>query len=139
MEQPGFFANNSPRRPFNHPRVPADRRWLLDENMELTVWFNEDESPSGFQLVYDRTHDARLFSWSQAFGINHCRIETGPKAKDIGTPLECSRLLHDFTNRADMIDSVIKLFVDERIRAYTREKRWLPGDSVPEISDGAAA
>jgi len=133
MEQHAFFNNRSPRRAFKHPPVPADRRWILDDDMELTVWFNDDGSPSGFQIVYDRMHDPRLFSWSHSFGTAHCRIETGPTNEELGTPLECARLQHDFFTRSRIVDADIALFVDGRIREYSRSKRWLPGDPLPEI------
>ena len=120
MEQSPLPFNSPLRRVAAHPPVPADRRWILEEDMELTVWFAEDGEPSGFQIVYDRAHDARLFSWSCRFGYAHCRLETGPKAADLGTPLECARLQHDFFTRSRIIDADIALFIDERIREYSR-------------------
>ncbi len=133
MNQPSYFNNSSPRRSFKHPPVPADRRWVLDEEMELTVWFDDLGEPCGFQIVYDRLDDPRLFSWSRSFGVSHCRVETGPTERDLGTPLECARLQHDFFTRSRIIDAGIALFVDECIREYSRSKRWLPGNPLPEI------
>lgn len=102
--------------------------------MELTVWFAEDGEASGFQIVYDMAHDARLFTWARGFGFAHCRLETGPKGDDLGTPLECARLQHDFFTRSRAIDADIALLIDERIREYSREKRWAPGNPLPEIN-----
>jgi hypothetical protein len=133
MEQPNLPHFSPMRRSFKHPPVPADRRWILDDDMELTVWFSESGEPSGFQIVYDRPHDARLFAWSRGFGFAHCSVETGPTEQDLGTPLECARLQHDFFTRSRVIDSGIAIFIDERIREYARGKRWHPGGPSEEI------
>ena len=46
-------------------QVPGERRrrWFFDKEMDLTVWFSDDASIVGFQLVYGRPMDPHALTW----------------------------------------------------------------------------
>jgi hypothetical protein len=60
-------------------QVPGEprRRWFSDEQFDLIVWYDEEESVLGFQLCYDKAKDERALTWMAATGYNHRRVDTG--------------------------------------------------------------
>jgi len=52
-------------------QVPDEgpRRWFVDENMDLIVWYDEKkELIEGFQLCYDKTTVQRCLTWQKGEG-----------------------------------------------------------------------
>ncbi|MDC7233679.1 MAG: hypothetical protein PQJ58_10640 [Spirochaetales bacterium] len=55
----------------NVRQIPGDdkRRWFVDENTDLIVWFDQTESEiTGFQLCYDKKSVQRCLTWQQRDG-----------------------------------------------------------------------
>ena len=49
-------------------QIPEDgpRRWFVDENMDLIIWYTEDlSSITGFQLCYDKKSVQRCLTWQR--------------------------------------------------------------------------
>jgi hypothetical protein len=46
-------------------QVPGEdtRKWFVDENTDLIVWYDSGENISGFQLCYDKKSVQRCLTW----------------------------------------------------------------------------
>ncbi len=52
-------------------QIPEDgpRRWFVDENLDLIVWYTDDHSEiTGFQLCYDKKSVQRCLTWQKGEG-----------------------------------------------------------------------
>lgn len=52
-------------------QIPEDgpRRWFVDENMDLIIWYQPDLSTiTGFQLCYDKKSVQRCLTWQRGEG-----------------------------------------------------------------------
>lgn len=52
-------------------QIPDDgpRRWFVDENMDLIIWYQTDLSTiTGFQLCYDKKSVQRCLTWQKGEG-----------------------------------------------------------------------
>ena len=47
-------------------QVPGDpkRRWFTSPRIDLFVWLDEHDSPSGFQLCYDKESREHALTWT---------------------------------------------------------------------------
>lgn len=46
-------------------QVPGEdtRKWFVDENTDLIVWYDSENNVSGFQLCYDKKSVQRCLTW----------------------------------------------------------------------------
>jgi hypothetical protein len=58
-------------------RGEGTRRWFKDHHFDLIVWYDDDNSLSGFQLCYDTRGQERAFTWTREHGSQHERIDAG--------------------------------------------------------------
>ena len=64
------------------------RRWFNSETMDLYVWYDNDDSPLGFQLCYGKPDRERALTWFRPASYSHMRVDTGgPASQGRGTPL----------------------------------------------------
>ena len=50
------------------------RRWFTDNYFDLIIWYDGD-TISGFQLCYDKAHNARALTWEADEGFSHNKID----------------------------------------------------------------
>jgi hypothetical protein len=53
------------------------RRWFTDDYFDLIVWYDGAETPTGFQLCYDKKGRERALTWTRAHGFQHDRVDAG--------------------------------------------------------------
>ncbi|MCG8454256.1 MAG: hypothetical protein MI717_13865 [Spirochaetales bacterium] len=62
------------------------RRWFVDEDIELILWYGEDRKLSGFQVCYDKKAGTRSVTWkriTEENGETHSvLLSDGPFNKD---------------------------------------------------------
>ena len=96
------------------------RRWMLDDFLDLIVWYQPDGSVYGFQLCYDKLADERALTWIHTGKFTHDRIDDGEgrAARAKGTPVllgggdfDYETLRKEFLNRSTAIDSEIRELV----------------------------
>lgn len=58
------------------PGEPA-RRWYMDEEMDLIVWFSGSDELLGFQLSYRVGRDERALTWYEGRGYSYDRVDDG--------------------------------------------------------------
>jgi hypothetical protein len=53
------------------------RRWFSCSTMDLVVWFDQSDSPVGFQYCYDKGSAERALTWTLESGFSHMAIDDG--------------------------------------------------------------
>ena len=53
------------------------RRCFRDPYFKLIVWYDDEDSLTGFQLCYDRQGRERAFTWWKDYGFRHDRVDDG--------------------------------------------------------------
>ena len=56
------------------------RRWFDDKDLELIIWFDEDDRIVGFQLCYEIDNESKALTWQESKGYLHTGVDEG----DIG-------------------------------------------------------
>jgi hypothetical protein len=64
------------------------KRWFSSLNMDLFVWFNDDEEIISYHLTYNKPHDEKALTWSKEKGFLHLDVDDGRRpGKHPGSPL----------------------------------------------------
>jgi len=60
-------------------QIPGEsqRRWFLDDDFDLVVWFDDHEQMLGFQLTYDKLQQPHALTWHQERGFQHDTVDEG--------------------------------------------------------------
>jgi hypothetical protein len=53
------------------------RRWFSSTDMDLIVWYDEDDSIAGFELYYDKNIREHVFIWGAKSGFAHLAVDDG--------------------------------------------------------------
>jgi len=93
------------------------RRWFVDRDLELILWYDEDKKLSGFQICYDKLAGNRSVTWKRRIG------EDG-KAKSVlvsDGPCNKSRLYALVERSMDNLDYELRNFILERLKSHDKE------------------
>jgi hypothetical protein len=55
----------------------ARRRWFTSELLDLMVWVNAKDKPTGFQLCHRGDDSEHAFTWHTGRGWDYARVDTG--------------------------------------------------------------
>jgi len=60
-------------------QIPGDarRRVFSSEDLDLTVWIDERDGITGFELCYDKETNERAVRWSREEGFLHQKVDDG--------------------------------------------------------------
>jgi hypothetical protein len=58
-------------------RGAGRRRWFESEGLDLVVWLNAADAPTGFQLCYDVGRGERALTWRSGGGFTHSTVDEG--------------------------------------------------------------
>jgi hypothetical protein len=103
------------------------RRWFTSPNIDLFVWLNEDESPCGFQLCYDKQHREHALTWTADAGFSHMAVDSGESrpARYKGTPILVSngsvdalRILEDFRREAQSVPPEFAQMIEAKLQSF---------------------
>ena len=90
-------------------QIPGEgkRRWFMDEELDLIIWYDDDGSMQGFQLCYDKLEHERALTWRKPNSYQHHAIDSGEPA--MGGPKMSPVLVAD-----GVVDSALieKLFTE---------------------------
>jgi len=53
------------------------RRWFSSSDMDLIVWYDEDDSIARFELYYDKNIREHVFIWGADNGFAHLAVDDG--------------------------------------------------------------
>jgi len=60
-------------------RGEPKRRWFSDLNMDLFIWFNEDDEIVSYQLTYNKPLAEKALIWSEEKGFSHLGVDDGAR------------------------------------------------------------
>ena len=97
---------------------------MIDDYMDLIIWYQEDGSIYGFQLCYDKVYEERALTWIHTGKFTHNRIDDGESggACAKGSPMlrrggefDYETVKMQFLNRSSTIDPHIRELVLAKI------------------------
>lgn len=108
--------------------VKGKRRWFSDNEMDLIVWYTEDDKVTGFQLCYDRGGHERAFTWKADGTMTHDAVDGGessPIRNDSpvlvhGKEPPSANVLVDFRERAQELPHGVAELVERALTAYVK-------------------
>ncbi|MBI3231174.1 MAG: hypothetical protein HYZ45_13710 [Burkholderiales bacterium] len=84
------------------------KRWFTSPDLDLTLWYDKQDSLLGWQFCYDKMHDEHALSWYAQAGYSHTSVDDGEShgaLKFKSTPVIAK-------NKAMDKERVLALFVD---------------------------
>ena len=100
------------------------RRWFTSPNIDLFIWVNDEGSPTGFQLCYDKQHREHALTWTMESGFSHMAVDGGESrpARHKGAPIlvangafDARQILEDFRREAKSLPAEFMQMVESRI------------------------
>jgi len=86
-------------------RGEPKKRWFSNSNMDLFVWFNDDDEIISYQLTYNKPNDEKALTWSEEHGFSHLGVDDGARpGKHPASPL----LVEDGVFKPSEIISMLK-------------------------------
>jgi hypothetical protein len=112
-------------------QVPGEprRRWFNSPELDLIVWLDDDDRPSGFQLCYAKRRGERALTWRAGRGYDHAAVDDGESmpTKYKGTPIlvadglfQSDKVKADFLEASGAIPESIRRFVADVLERYPR-------------------
>ena len=114
----------------NEVPIPGEpkRRWFTDDDFDLFVWYNPDDTYFGFQLCYDKNGDQHAFTWRQDSGFSHKRVDDGDRCQRSSTEFlvpdgvfNWNTILARFQKESRQIEAAIVELVTSKIQSYGKE------------------
>jgi len=93
------------------------RRWFVDKDLELILWYDETKTLLGFQICYDKLAGNRSVTWKK-------RVGRDGKAKSVlvsDGPFNKSRLCALMERNMGNLDDELRTFILERLKSHSRD------------------
>lgn len=102
------------------------RRWYFCHELDLVVWFDDVENPTGFQLAYNKYRNEHSISWQINEGFRHYVVDEGNLLPgESETPLlyvsgefSASPVIDQFRSLSIEMPKHIVSFVIEKLLSY---------------------
>ena len=115
-------------------QIPGEprRRWFNSLELDLIVWLDDKDRPSGFQLCYDKSRGERALTWHEGRGYDHAAVDSGEDmpTKYKGTPIlvadglfESDRVRENFLEASAEVPEHIRRFVSDVLERYPQQER----------------
>jgi hypothetical protein len=97
--------------------------------MDLTVWLDDRDEITGFELCYDKGKNERAVRWARDAGFIHERVDDGEgrpgryKATPVLLPdglFEAKKISRSFHGNSRDIDQRIAEFVERKLHTFHR-------------------
>ncbi|CAD7845434.1 hypothetical protein S1OALGB6SA_2302 [Olavius algarvensis spirochete endosymbiont] len=93
------------------------RRWFVDKNLELILWYNDAKELTGFQICYDKLAGNRSVTWKKRIGG-----DGKPKSVLVSDgPYNKSRLCALVENSMSNLDDGLRAFILGRLKSHGKE------------------
>ena len=105
------------------------RRWFSSLDLDLIVWLDDSDAPTGFQLCYDKSHGERALTWHAGRGFDHMAVDDGEQnpAQHKSTPilvadgeLDCTRVKRMFVDASREVPADLRALVTAALDRYPR-------------------
>ncbi len=90
------------------------RRWFIDDDLELILWYDFDRKLEGFQICYDKMAGTRTITWKK---VTQAEGET----KSIlvsDSPYNKSRLLALVERSSESLEKDLRSFIMKRLESH---------------------
>src|SRR5215212_6021822 len=115
-------------------QIPGEprRRWFNSLELDLIVWVDNNDAPSGFQLCYDKSRGERALTWHRGRGYDHAAVDAGEDmpTKYKGTPVlvadgvfRADRVKDEFLKASEHVPENIRRFVADVLDRYPQRER----------------
>lgn len=103
----------------------ARRRWFVDDELDLVVWYHVNGALSGFQLCYPGPEESELsLTWGEASGFVHAKVDVGADRPDknlapvlvLPSPVPWAELLAAFERCSGELEQPVREFVIQRLQ-----------------------
>jgi hypothetical protein len=110
-----------------HYKDEPFRRWFYSRNLDLTVWYNDDDEIIIFQLSYKIDGEEKALTWRGGRSYRHNKVDTGEDspARPKKTPLlvadgvfDKSMVIDQFLAESSKLDEYEAKFIVEKLKAY---------------------
>jgi len=111
--------------------IPGDlpRKWLVDDCVELIVWFAEDGGTFGFQFHYDLKNAPKAFTFTKTAGFSHNLIDTGEDLPEENStpilaesvPVNISEVERLFREHSENLPESLRAFVLDQMREFKQD------------------
>jgi hypothetical protein len=118
------------------------RRWFTSEFLDLMVWANGENKPTGFQICHRSDDSEHAFTWHTGRGWDYARVDTGEtgglgiKASPILRPTGRPNLVllrKVFEAAASEVPPDIRRFIQRRF-ALKKPKRGISKNRKPRLA-----
>lgn len=99
------------------------RRWFQDAQMDLCVWFEDDDNFFGFQLCYNVPFDTHALTWSKDKGYRHHGVDDDKKMTPVlllDGEFNYKKIAEVFLEKSQKIPEDIAAFVHGKLLEYPR-------------------
>jgi hypothetical protein len=122
--------------------IPGDRPrlWMLDDCLDVIVWFEPDGSIYGFQLCYDKTENEKSITWNHNGHFSYHHIDSGESDPGdykktpvllVGADFDHRYARDQFLIRSFHIHSRLVDFICEKLNQAYALATKLPFDDIP--------
>ncbi len=102
------------------------RRWFQDVEMDLLVWFEDNDEIYGFQLCYNVPKNPHALTWDKDLGYHHNRIDGGSHGSTnllvVDGVFKHKKISKIFHEKSREIPDEISSFVYKRLLKYRQQK-----------------
>ena len=112
----------------NTRQIPGEgkRRWFRDDEFDLIVWYDDNNTVFGFQLCYDKLLGERALTWKKSGSYQHDAIDDGevPFGNKMSPILvadgsfDKKRIAQVFVDKSAQIEQEIVDLVIEKVQNY---------------------
>lgn len=110
-------------------QIPGEprRRWFASDDLDLIVWFRDDDTPLAFQLCYDKRGYERAITWKPDRGFRHEAVDNGERlgASHKATPIlvadgafDAAFVSRVFADASARLPASVTAFVADTIRTH---------------------
>lgn len=90
-----------------------DQIWYCDDDWDLVVWVNDDQSPRGFQICYDRDNEEKALTFAHG-EFSHELVDEGndephtnhSPTLDHEVPLNAKKMLKEFEAKSEFMEKI---------------------------------
>lgn len=90
-----------------------DQIWYCDDDWDLVVWVNADQSPRGFQICYDRDEEEKALTFANG-EFSHELVDDGMDSPNTNhsptlenkVPFNAKKILKEFESKSEFVEKI---------------------------------
>lgn len=90
------------------------RRWFIDDDLELILWYDFERKLEGFQICYDKLAGTRTITWKKVTPVSgetkSILVSDGPYNK--------ARIMALMERSSETLDGALRTFILQRLETH---------------------